>query len=54
VAYHSFGGRKESLFGETKAYGADGFRFFTQEKATTTRWLDPGHGGINLGFPRNE
>jgi malonate-semialdehyde dehydrogenase (acetylating)/methylmalonate-semialdehyde dehydrogenase len=53
VAYHSFGGWKESLFGDTKAYGPDGFRFFTQEKAITTRWLDPTHGGINLGFPLN-
>jgi malonate-semialdehyde dehydrogenase (acetylating)/methylmalonate-semialdehyde dehydrogenase len=53
VAYHSFGGWKESLFGDTKAYGPDGFRFFTREKAITTRWPDPGHGGINLGFPRN-
>jgi malonate-semialdehyde dehydrogenase (acetylating) / methylmalonate-semialdehyde dehydrogenase len=53
VAYHSFGGWKESLFGDTKAYGPDGFRFFTREKAITTRWLDPSHGGINLGFPRN-
>jgi malonate-semialdehyde dehydrogenase (acetylating)/methylmalonate-semialdehyde dehydrogenase len=53
VAYHSFGGWKESLFGDTKAYGVDGFRFFTREKAVTTRWLDPSHGGINLGFPQN-
>ncbi|QGN49209.1 CoA-acylating methylmalonate-semialdehyde dehydrogenase [Micromonospora sp. WMMD558] len=53
VAYHSFGGWKESMFGDAKAYGVDGFRFFTREKAITTRWLDPSHGGINLGFPQN-
>jgi len=53
VAYHSFGGWKASAFGDTKAYGAEGFRFFTREKAVTTRWLDPSHGGINLGFPQN-
>lgn len=53
VAYHSFGGWKHSMFGDTKAYGADGVRFFTQEKAITRRWLDPSHGGINLGFPEN-
>jgi len=53
VAYHSFGGWKNSMFGGTKAYGIDGVRFFTQEKAVTRRWLDPSHGGINLGFPEN-
>ncbi|MDQ1575118.1 MAG: malonate-semialdehyde dehydrogenase (acetylating) / methylmalonate-semialdehyde dehydrogenase, partial [Microbacteriaceae bacterium] len=53
VAYYSFGGWKESLFGDTKAYGPQGVHFFTREKAVTSRWLDPSHGGINLGFPRN-
>ena len=54
VAYFPFGGFKESLFGDTKAYGSEGFRFFTQSKAVTSRWLDPSHGGVNLGFPQNE
>ncbi|MEU0268536.1 CoA-acylating methylmalonate-semialdehyde dehydrogenase [Nocardioides sp. NPDC006303] len=53
VAYHSFGGWKASLFGNAKAYGPAGLDFFTREKAVTTRWLDPSHGGINLGFPQN-
>ncbi|MDQ1579682.1 MAG: malonate-semialdehyde dehydrogenase (acetylating) / methylmalonate-semialdehyde dehydrogenase, partial [Microbacteriaceae bacterium] len=53
VAYYSFGGWKASLFGDTKAYGPQGVHFFTREKAVTSRWLDPSHGGINLGFPRN-
>ncbi|MCU1413097.1 MAG: methylmalonate-semialdehyde dehydrogenase (CoA acylating) [Microbacteriaceae bacterium] len=53
VAYYSFGGWKQSLFGSAKAYGIQGFDFFTQEKAITSRWLDPSHGGINLGFPQN-
>ena len=53
VAYYSFGGWKQSLFGSSKAYGAQGFDFFTREKAITSRWLDPSHGGINLGFPQN-
>ncbi|ERG63314.1 methylmalonate-semialdehyde dehydrogenase [Agrococcus pavilionensis RW1] len=53
VAYHSFGGWKQSLFGSAKAYGAAGFDFFTREKAITQRWLDPSHGGLNLGFPEN-
>ncbi len=55
VAYHSFGGWKDSMFGSAKAYGVQGFDFFTQEKAITSRWLDPAtHGGINLGFPQND
>jgi malonate-semialdehyde dehydrogenase (acetylating) / methylmalonate-semialdehyde dehydrogenase len=53
VAYYSFGGFKASAFGDTKAYGTQGFHFFTREKAVTSRWLDPSHGGINLGFPQN-
>jgi malonate-semialdehyde dehydrogenase (acetylating)/methylmalonate-semialdehyde dehydrogenase len=52
VAYYSFGGFKESLFGDTKAYGMQGFHFFTREKTITSRWADPSHGGIDLGFPR--
>ena len=54
VAYHSFGGWKNSLFGDAKAYGPAGVNFFTREKAVTSRWLDPSHGGINLGFPQNQ
>jgi malonate-semialdehyde dehydrogenase (acetylating)/methylmalonate-semialdehyde dehydrogenase len=53
VAYYSFGGWKSSLFGDTHAYGADGVHFFTRAKVVTSRWLDPSHGGVNLGFPRN-
>ncbi len=54
VAYYSFGGWKNSLFGDSKAYGPDGIHFFTRQKAITSRWLDPSHGGINLGFPENQ
>jgi len=53
VGYFSFGGWKDSLFGDTKAYGPHAVHFFTREKAITSRWLDPSHGGINLGFPQN-
>ncbi|BDZ49673.1 methylmalonate-semialdehyde dehydrogenase (acylating) [Frondihabitans sucicola] len=52
VAYYSFGGFKDSIFGDSKAYGLQGFEFFTREKAITARWSDPSHGGINLGFPQ--
>ncbi|OUE30928.1 Methylmalonate-semialdehyde dehydrogenase [Clavibacter michiganensis] len=53
VATFSFGGWRSSLFGDTKAHGAEGVRFFTQTKAITSRWLDPSHGGVDLGFPQN-
>jgi malonate-semialdehyde dehydrogenase (acetylating)/methylmalonate-semialdehyde dehydrogenase len=53
VAYQSFGGWKHSLFGDSRAHGEEGFRFFTQTKVVTSRWPDPSHGGINLGFPQN-
>ncbi len=53
VAYFSFGGWKHSLFGDSRAHGEEGFRFFTQTKVVTTRWLEPRHGGVHLGFPQN-
>lgn len=53
MAYFSFGGWKASLFGDTHAHGTEGIHFFTRTKAITTRWLDPSHGGLNLGFPHN-
>jgi malonate-semialdehyde dehydrogenase (acetylating)/methylmalonate-semialdehyde dehydrogenase len=44
VSYYSFGGWKGSLFGDSHAHGTE---------VVTSRWLDPSHGGINLGFPQN-
>jgi len=54
MAYYSFGGWKASLFGDTHAHGMDGVHFFTRGKVITQRWLDPSHGGLNLGFPQND
>jgi malonate-semialdehyde dehydrogenase (acetylating)/methylmalonate-semialdehyde dehydrogenase len=53
MAYYSFGGWKNSLFGDTHAHGMEGVHFFTRGKVVTSRWLDPSHGGIELGFPQN-
>jgi malonate-semialdehyde dehydrogenase (acetylating)/methylmalonate-semialdehyde dehydrogenase len=55
VGYYSFGGWKDSLFGDSHAYGPEGFHFFTRTKVVTSRWPEPtaDHGGVNLGFPRN-
>jgi len=54
MAYFSFGGWKSSLFGDSHAHGTEGVHFFTRGKVITSRWLDPSHGGVNLGFPQNE
>jgi malonate-semialdehyde dehydrogenase (acetylating)/methylmalonate-semialdehyde dehydrogenase len=54
MAYYSFGGWKNSLFGDSHAHGTEGVHFFTRGKVITSRWLDPSHGGINLGFPQND
>ena len=53
VGYHSFGGWKDSLFGDHHIYGTDGIHFYTRGKVTTTRWPDPSDGGVDLGFPSN-
>ena len=53
MAYYSFGGWKASLFGDTHVHGTEGVHFYTRGKAVTSRWLDPSHGGVNLGFPVN-
>lgn len=38
MAFHSFGGWKDSLFGEHHMHGMEGVRFYTRLKTTTTRW----------------
>ncbi|GIL29976.1 CoA-acylating methylmalonate-semialdehyde dehydrogenase [Actinocatenispora comari] len=38
MAYHSFGGWKDSLFGDTHVYGTEGVAFYTRAKAVTARW----------------
>jgi malonate-semialdehyde dehydrogenase (acetylating)/methylmalonate-semialdehyde dehydrogenase len=51
VAYYSFGGWKHSLFGDTHAYGPDGFHFFTRNKVVTSRWPDRRDSGVKLTMP---
>jgi malonate-semialdehyde dehydrogenase (acetylating)/methylmalonate-semialdehyde dehydrogenase len=52
VGFHSFGGWKASLFGESAMYGPEGVRFYTRQKVVTTRWPDPATSVIDLGFPQ--
>ena len=38
MAFHSFGGWKQSLFGDHHMHGPEGVRFYTRLKTITTRW----------------
>jgi malonate-semialdehyde dehydrogenase (acetylating)/methylmalonate-semialdehyde dehydrogenase len=51
MAYYSFGGWKESLFGDAHVHGAEGVKFYTRGKVVTARWPAPELRGKNLGFP---
>jgi malonate-semialdehyde dehydrogenase (acetylating) / methylmalonate-semialdehyde dehydrogenase len=57
MAYYSFGGWKNSLFGDSHAHGVEGVHFFTRGKVVTSRWNDPAvkpTGGLELAFPQNK
>jgi len=43
MAFYSFGGWKDSLFGDTHVHGPEGIRFYTHAKAVTSRWPDSAH-----------
>jgi malonate-semialdehyde dehydrogenase (acetylating)/methylmalonate-semialdehyde dehydrogenase len=52
MAYYSFGGWRQSLFGDAHVHGREGIHFYTRGKVVTARWPDPRHRGVNLGFPQ--
>ncbi len=52
MAYYSFGGWKDSLFGDNHMYGPEGINFYSKGKVVTERWPDPGTSSVDLGFPR--
>ena len=54
-SFHSFGGWKNSLFGDLNIYGPDGVRFYTQRKTVTQRWPEPSSASneIDLSMPNN-
>jgi malonate-semialdehyde dehydrogenase (acetylating)/methylmalonate-semialdehyde dehydrogenase len=52
MAFYSFGGWKNSLFGDAHVHGMDGVRFYTRSKVVTSRWPAP-PAGSQLGFPTN-
>jgi malonate-semialdehyde dehydrogenase (acetylating)/methylmalonate-semialdehyde dehydrogenase len=55
MAFYSFGGWKDSLFGDHHIHGPEGIRFYTRGKAVTTRWpapkADAGHHAGHMHFP---
>jgi malonate-semialdehyde dehydrogenase (acetylating) / methylmalonate-semialdehyde dehydrogenase len=53
MAYYSFGGWKNSLFGDTHVHGVEGIKFYTRAKVISARWPDPRQRGVDLGFPQN-
>jgi malonate-semialdehyde dehydrogenase (acetylating)/methylmalonate-semialdehyde dehydrogenase len=53
IGAYSFGGWKNSLFGDSHIYGPESVHFHTRSKVVTTRWPDPSESQISLGFPSN-
>jgi malonate-semialdehyde dehydrogenase (acetylating)/methylmalonate-semialdehyde dehydrogenase len=51
MAFYSFGGWKDSLFGDTHVHGAEGVRFYTRAKAVTSRWPETVSTDAALHFP---
>ena len=52
AAQHSFGGWKQSMFGDLAAYGPDSVRFYTRRKTITQRWPSSSiREGVNFSFP---
>jgi malonate-semialdehyde dehydrogenase (acetylating)/methylmalonate-semialdehyde dehydrogenase len=52
MAYYSFGGWKDSLFGDTHVHGPEGVRFYTRAKVVTSRWpQSETGGGASYSFP---
>lgn len=51
MAFHSFGGWKGSLFGDTHMHGPEGVRFYTRQKAVTSRWPTGIRSGVEFTMP---
>ena len=54
LSFYSFGGWKQSIFGSHAVYGQEGVRFYTRQKVVISRWADPMHRGVDLGFPTHD
>ena len=51
LSFYSFGGWKDSIFGSHAIYGPEGVHFYSRQKVVISRWADPIHRGVDLGFP---
>jgi malonate-semialdehyde dehydrogenase (acetylating) / methylmalonate-semialdehyde dehydrogenase len=51
MAFHSFGGWKQSLFGDHHIHGPEGIRFYTKLKTITTRWPTGVRAGADFVMP---
>jgi malonate-semialdehyde dehydrogenase (acetylating)/methylmalonate-semialdehyde dehydrogenase len=51
MAFYSFGGWKDSLFGDLHVHGPEGVAFYTRGKVVTSRWPVPRDSAVELGFP---
>jgi malonate-semialdehyde dehydrogenase (acetylating)/methylmalonate-semialdehyde dehydrogenase len=54
LSFYSFGGWKDSIFGSHAIYGPEGVHFYTRQKVVISRWADPIHRGVDLGFPTHD
>ncbi len=54
MAFHSFGGWKSSLFGDIHMHGPEGVRFYTRQKAITSRWPTGIRSGAEFTMPTME
>ncbi len=52
AAFHSFGGWKQSLFGDHHMHGPEGVRFYTRMKAVTQRWPHSIRAGAEFTMPQ--
>jgi len=51
LAFHTFGGWKNSAFGDTNQHGPEGIRFFTKIKTVTSRWPTGIRAGAEFNIP---
>ena len=51
MAWHGFGGWKQSLYGDMHAYGSEGFRFYTKQKSVMQRWPENIEKGADFSMP---
>lgn len=51
MAFYSFGGWRNSLFGDLNVHGVDGVRFYTRLKTVTARWPDDGSAAPGFHMP---